>query len=140
MSDDAVVGKDAVVIGDEHILVKGRSNNPCKLFTIDGKFLTSIGAIGRGPGEYTNIYDMVLDEKNDRIYLLPWSAQNILVYDLSGNALDPIRLPMNVPKGKIFADASSATISVFALPWTGSAYIAWTQTMCGEVISGITPG
>ena len=140
MSNEAVVGPDAVVIGEQHILVKGRANNPCKLFTIEGKFITKIGAYGRGPGEYTNVYDMVLDEKNNRIYLLPWSAQSILVYDLKGNVLDPVRLPMNVPKGKFFVDPSGKTVSVFALPWMGSPYVAWTQTISGEVINGIAPG
>ena len=141
MSDAAVVSNwAAVVIGKQYILVGASSNNPSKLFTIDGKFVSNIGSIGRGPGEYTNVYDQVLDEKNNRIYLLPWSSQSILVYDLKGNVLDPVRLPMNVPKGKFFVDPSSGTVSVFAVPFTGSPYVAWTQKMSGEIISGVEPG
>jgi hypothetical protein len=140
MSNDAVVGVGDVVIGEKYILVRGTRNNPSKLFAKDGKFITCIGAIGRGPGEYQNIYDEVLDEKNDRIYFLPWMSQNILVYDLKGNVLDPVKLPMSVPKGKFFVDTSTKTVSVFALPFTGSQYVAWTQTMSGEVINGIDPG
>jgi len=135
-----VVGDDPVVIGEQYILVRGRRNNPCKLFAKDGRFITNIGAIGRGPGEYQNVYDKVLDEKNNRIYILPWSSQNILVYDLKGNVLDPVKLPMNVPKGKFFVDPSGTTISVFALPWESSQYVAWTQSMSGEVLNGIEAG
>jgi len=140
MSNEAVVGVGSVVIGERYILVRGGRSNPCKLFTIDGKFVANIGAIGRGPGEYQNIYDEVLDEKNNRIYLLPWQSQNVLVYDLKGTVLDPVRLPMNVPKGKIMVDPSGTTISVFAVPFTGSPYVTWTQKMSGEVINGVVPG
>ena len=140
MSDEAVVSNwGAVVVGEQYVLIGAAQNNPSKLFTIDGKFVTNIGSIGRGPGEYRNVYDQILDEKNNRIYLLPWSSQSILVYDLKGNVLDPIRLPVNVPKGKFFIDPSG-TVSVFTLSFTGSQYVAWTQTMSGEVISGIEPG
>ena len=139
MSKEAVVGVGSVVIGERHIFVRGGGNNPCKLFTKEGKFVSNIGAIGRGPGEYQNVYDEVLDEKNNRIYILPWQSQNILVYDLKGNVLDPIRLPLTVPKGKIFVDPSG-TVSVFAVPFTGSQYVTWTQKMSGEVIGGIAPG
>jgi len=140
MSDEAVVAPTPVIIGEQHFLVKGSGNNPYKLFSKDGKFITNIGGRGRGPGEYQNVYDEVLDEKNDRIYLLPWSSQVILVYDLKGKALDPVRLPMNVPKGKFFVDPSGTMVTVFALPFEGSPYITWTQKMSGEPVNGIAPG
>ena len=139
VKDEAVVATGAVIIGEKHILVKGSGNNPYKLFAKDGKFITNIGSRGKGPGEYQNVYDEVLDEKNDRIYLLPWSSQVILVYDLKGKVLDPVRLPMNVPKGKIFVDPSGTTVSVFAVPWEGSPYIAWNQKISGEMIGGVAP-
>lgn len=139
-SEQALASAEAVVIGEQYILVRGSGNNPYKLFTKDGKYITNIGAKGKGPGEYQTVCDEILDEKNNRIYILPWSSQSILVYDLKGKVLDPVRLPMNVPKGKLFVDPDGTTISVFAVPWTGSKYIAWTQKITGEVIDGIAPG
>jgi hypothetical protein len=140
MSADAVVGTGSVIIGERYIFVSGSGDNPCKLFTIDGKFVAKIGRKGQGPGEYGNIYDEAMDEKNNRIYILPWQSQNILVYDLKGNILDPIRLPMNVPKGKIVLDPTGTTITVFAVPFAGSPYVAWTHKTSGEFISGVAPG
>jgi len=139
-SDAALVKGNMTEISDNYILVAGSGAIPYKLFDRKtGKFLNNIGARGQGPGEYTNVCDQVLDEKNNRIYLLPWGSRKILAYDLKGNVLDPVRLPMEVPKGKIFANSSSGTVSVFAVPWTGSPYVAWTQKISGEVIGGIAP-
>ncbi|MDR2036975.1 MAG: 6-bladed beta-propeller [Bacteroidales bacterium] len=138
--DEALASTGSVIIGEQHILVKGSGDNPYKLFTKDGKYITNIGARGRGAGEYGNVYDEFLDEKHNRIYILPWSTNSILVYDLKGKVLDPVRLPMNVPKGKIFVDPSGTTVSVLAVPFTGSPYIVWTQKISGELVSGIAPG
>lgn len=143
MSHDAVVKDNHVLISDNYILVKGgswSSNEPSKLFSKDGKFITNIGNWGHGPGEYMLVYDEVIDEKNNRIYLLPWTSDKILVFDLKGNVLEHIRLPMNVPKGKFFVDPNGETVTVFSLPFTGSPYIVWTQNITGEVINGIEPG
>ena len=101
-SDEALVKNTAAKISDNHILIKEdmRSTLPCKLFDKKtGKFIANIGSIGQGPNEYTNIYDQQIDEPNNRIYLLPWNKKEILVYDLQGNALEPIPLCHSVPKG-----------------------------------------
>ncbi|MDR2036615.1 MAG: 6-bladed beta-propeller [Bacteroidales bacterium] len=139
-SEHALVSTNSVIIGEKYILVKGSGNNPYKLFTREGRFITRIGSYGKGPGEYRTTNDEIMDEKNNRIYIFPWGTQTILVYDLTGKILDPIRLPMNVSKGKLFVDPSGTMISVIAIPWMGSPYVAWTQKMSGEIISSIAPG
>lgn len=98
--DEALVGQTGVTISDNYILVHGRRPNPFKLFDRKGNFLTNIGAIGQGPGEYQMVYDAKLDEANNRIYILPWNASQLLVYDLQGNVLDPIPLCLRCPKAK----------------------------------------
>ena len=50
--DEALVGQTGVTISDNYILVHGRRPNLFKLFDRKGNFLTNIGAIGQGPGEY----------------------------------------------------------------------------------------
>lgn len=69
--------------------------------TARGIFLTNIGAIGQGPGEYQMVYDVKLDEANNRIYILPWNASQLLVYDLQGNVLDPIPPLLALSESKI---------------------------------------
>ena len=50
------------------------------------------------------VYDAKLDEANNRIYILPWNASQLLVYDLQGKVLDPIPLCLRCPKAKFSVD------------------------------------
>lgn len=136
--DEALVAPSLAVISDNHILVKNGNGKPYKLFDIKGNYLADIGAIGQGPGEYNLIYSQQLDEKNQRVYLLPWQTEQILVYDFSGKSLDPIRLPVRVPKGifKVQGDQ----VAVGTLPFEGMPNVAWIQTTGGEVLYEIPAG
>ena len=70
-SDEALVGQGPVCVSDNYILVGRVQNVPCKLFRRDGSFVGSVGSIGQGPGEYTMVYDMQIDEKSDRFSCCP---------------------------------------------------------------------
>ena len=90
---------------------------PCKLFDKNGTFLRQIGGLGQGPGEYTNIYDAQIDEVNNRIYMLPWTSNQLLVFDLDGNILPPIPLPARVPKGVFLVDTKKNLLTMGILPF-----------------------
>lgn len=138
--DEALVGQTGVTVSDNYILVYGSRQNPFKLFDRKGKFLTNIGAIGQGPGEYQMVYDAKLDEANNRIYILSWNASQLLVYDLQGNVLDPIPLCLCCPKAKFNVDLSGGKVSVVLLPFKGYPAVAWTQDLEGKRIDFIEPG
>lgn len=138
--DEALVGQTGVTVSDNYILVYGSRQSPFKLFDRKGKFLTNIGAIGQGPGEYQMVYDAKLDEANNRIYILPWNASQLLVYDLQGNVLDPIPLCLRCPKAKFNVDLSGGKVSVVLLPFKGYPAVAWTQDLEGKRIDFIEPG
>lgn len=137
--DEALVGENAIVMSDNYFLIWNQQQNPFKLFDKNGKYITAIGAFGQGPGEYQNIYDAQIDEKNDRIYLLPWQSNMLLVYDLKGNSLPPIPLCLRTPKAKFKVDASDSTIAVVVLPFKGIPAVAWTQDFQGNRKSFIEP-
>ncbi len=140
-ADNALVKETSVEISDNYLLVKGSQQIPYKLFERKtGKFLTNIGAFGQGPGEYQNIYDQQLDEENDRIYLLPWSAKQILVYDLKGNRQESIPLCSGAPKGNFRVDTKAGTVILSALPFEGQKAVVWQQTTKGELLKQIAPG
>ena len=140
--DEALVGQGPVLVSDNYILV-GRANNvPCKLFRRDGSFVGSVGSIGQGPGEYTMVYDMQIDEQAKRIYLLPWNAKSIFVYNLEGKYLSDI--PLNkkyekliAPKGKFKVDATKNRVAVMLLPFNYLPVVAWVQDMEGNFIHEI---
>jgi len=143
--NEALLFESPVIISDNFILVqsgrnpKGDYNSsiplPCKLFDKTGKFIADIGAIGQGPGEYNLIYSMQIDERNQRIYLMPWMTDKILVYDLTGKSLEPVRLPYRSAKGVFKVEGDKVTVAVLPFPQIES--IAWTQTLDGEIINEI---
>ncbi len=137
--DEALVGQGGVVVSDNYILV-GRANNvPCKLFRRDGSYVGSVGSFGQGPGEYTMVYDMQIDEQAGHVYLLPWNAKSIFVYDMEGKYLKDI--PLNkkyekliVPKGKFKVDAAKNRVAVMLLPFNYLPMVAWVQDMEGNFL------
>ena len=138
--DEALVGKGRVSVSENYLLVAKSSNVPYKLFRRDGSFVGTVGSIGQGPGEYTMIYDVQIDEKNGRIYMLPWNATSILVYDLQGKFEKSIPLnkkyeKLRVPKGRIKVDADNNRIGVVLLPFDYLPVVSWAQDMEGNVIS-----
>ena len=137
--DEALVGQGSVLVSDNYILVGRSGNVPCKLFRRDGSYVDNVGSIGQGPGEYTMVYDMQIDEQAERIYLLPWNAKSILVYNLRGEYLSDI--PLNkkyekliVPKGKFKVDAAKNRVAVILLPFNYLPVVAWVQDMEGNFL------
>ena len=138
--NEALVGKGRVSVSENYLLVAKSSNEPYKLFRRDGNFVGTVGSIGQGPGEYTMIYDVQIDEKSGRIYMLPWNATSILVYDLQGKFEKSIPLnkkyeKLRVPKGRIKVDAENNRIGVVLLPFDYLPVVSWVQDMEGNVIS-----
>ena len=137
--DEALVGKGRVSVSENYLLVASSNHIPYKLFRRDGTFVGTVGSIGQGPGEYTMIYDVQIDEKSGRIYMLPWNATSILVYDLQGKFEKNIPLnkkyeKLRVPKGRIKVDAENNRIGVVLLPFDYLPVVAWVQDMEGNFI------
>jgi hypothetical protein len=144
-ADEALVYPASVEVSDNYILVKGGtgprggSPMPCKLFDKSGKFISNVGSIGQGPGEYRNIYAMQLDEAAGRIYLMPWTSRSVLVYDLTGKALDPIPLPYIVPKSVFRVEGDKLGVAILAFKGSHPS-VAWVQKLDGTVLDTIASG
>lgn len=137
--DEALVGHGPVYVSDNYILVRESNNVPCKLFRRDGSFVGKVGSIGQGPGEYTDVYDMQIDEQAEHIYLLPFRSKAIYVYDLKGNYQKDIPLnkkyeKMMVPKGLFKVDAAKNRVAVMTLPFDYLPLVAWVQDMEGNFL------
>ena len=143
--EEALVGMAPLYISDNYILVGKGNQVPFKLFRRDGKFINKVGSIGQGPGEYQNIYDVQIDEKHGRIYLLPWITNRILVYNMEGKYETYIPLNMKqenlmVPKGIFRVDADRNRVEVVLLPFNHLPVVAWVQDMEGNIIGEIPSG
>ena len=140
--EEALVGMAPLYLSDNYILVGKGNQVPFKLFRRDGRFINKVGSIGQGPGEYQNIYDVQIDEKHGRIYLLPWITNRILVYNLEGKYETYIPLNMKqenllVPKGIFRVDADRNRVEVVLLPFNHLPVVAWVQDMQGNMIGEI---
>lgn len=137
-SQEAFVGTPALTISDNYIGTR-ESGQPYKLFDRHtGEFIRTIGHLGRGPGEYRMLYSSQIDEAADRVYLMPWTTDYILVYDLEGNRLDPIPLSIRAPKGHFRADSKNRKVIVSITPFAGSAdKVVWEQDFEGNMIQGV---
>ena len=73
-------------IGKEIILVKNRTSDG-DIFVYDrtGKSLRKINRKGQGGEEYTNIFNITLDEENKEMFVNDISKRKFFVYDLYGN-------------------------------------------------------
>ena len=72
-------------IGKEIILIKNRINDgDIFIFNRNGEGLRKINRKGRGPGEYTFVLEIALDEDNNEMFVHDHSIKTILVYDLYG--------------------------------------------------------
>ena len=58
-----------------------------------GKFLRNIGKAGKNSGEYSNVYNSVIDEQSSRVYILSWNAKDLLCHDLNTGDLTVAALP-----------------------------------------------
>ena len=132
--EEALMGNYALLIG-EHYIGARYAGKPYKLFTRQGRFVCDVGAVGQGPGEYINLYDSQIDEKHNRIYLLPWPDRKILVYDLEGNYLQDIPLPFLMNKGAIRVDTERQRVCVTQMAFEDAPDPAvWVQDFKGNVL------
>lgn len=130
--DEALTNAPAAYISDNYMLTIGMGNIPFKLFDKQGTYLADIGAFGQGPGEYQFIYGGFIDEPNQRIYLMPFGAESLLVYDLEGKVLPPVPL---VYKGIVGTfSIQEDKLVVMASPQPTLSSCVWVQDLSGNLL------
>jgi len=112
------------------------TDNGCKLFRrSDGKFLGNIGNQGRGPFEYIELSDVIIDESKG-VFLLPWNSKSILQFDLEGKPVRDIPLAFEVNKG-IF-DLNDSIFTIMIAPFRDmTETFLWQQDFEGNLIHSI---
>jgi hypothetical protein len=143
-NDEAYVRSTGVYVTDNYFLLHSSRNMPFKLFTRDGKFVCNIGSSGNGRGNYGQVYDFQMDEKHNRIYIMPWSACELLVYDMQGQFQGYI--PLNQPGEQMITygkpvfrvDGEREEITVASIPWKRNQHIVWVQDFKGNVLRELT--
>lgn len=91
---------------DNYICIR-QDGQAVKLFDKSGKFITTVGGIGQGPGEYKFITDIAIDEERKSIYITQISGESILKYGIDGNFLREINLGERLNKPRLFIQPDS---------------------------------
>jgi len=80
-----------VEANDSYYILDGVNNIVAK-FDREGKFITKIGALGNGPGEYLKIEDIIVDKDSQTIKLYDIRGRKIIIYDFDGSYIREFRL------------------------------------------------
>lgn len=138
-NEDALLnGRAFPFLTDSYIGMKS-DDLPYKLYDkATGKFLRNIGRKGEGPGEYRSVYDVVIDEKNNRIYLNDFGRYTgILVYNLDGDFLEKINIPGITDRRKVRFTVNDSIINAFIMTFEGDKNAVVTFTTKGDSISSV---
>ena len=141
-SEDAYTEGRNCCVSDNYIGLYG-SSQVYKLYDRKtGKYLRNIGRIGKNSGEYTNVYRSEIDEENSMVYILPWTAKELLCYDLNtGELIEARQLKYNVPKGAFAIDPETGELTVATLPFEGeNETVVWKQDKEDNVLWEVPAG
>ena len=84
-----------ILIHNDTIIVKvenSNSNSHVFSFDIKGNFINSVGKIGKGPGEYINPMDILVDSRSSTVEILDAALLKIIKYDFTGNLLNETKI------------------------------------------------
>ncbi len=141
-SEDAYTESGNCCVSDNYIGMYG-SGQVYKLYDRKtGKYLRNIGRIGKNSGEYTNVYRSEINEENSMVYILPWTAKELLCYDLNtGELIEARQLKYNVPKGAFTIDPETGELTVATLPFEGeNETVVWKQDKEDNVLWEVPAG
>lgn len=72
--------------GKNHIFIQVPKHGVLK-FSKDGTFQNKIGAIGRGPSEYSKLISFDINEKDEEVYVLLHIEKKLMTYNFDGDCL-----------------------------------------------------
>lgn len=151
-TEEAYTGIFKLGISDNYLVTSTPQNIPVKLFSRkDGRFIRNIGTKGQGPGEYRTIWNIMIDEKQERIHLGEPFQDKILTYDMNGiyHAEETINLPQGIRnKYVMYLEKEDNKAIVFNTPYTlyergnirveGEKNTCWIQDLKGNIIDSIS--
>ena len=108
-----VVYKDRIYVLDD-VLARA-----VLIFDMNGKFLRKIGKQGGAPNEFSLLFGMAVDEKNDRLVLFDQAKKKLLHFTLEGDYVKTTDINFNfsgqmeiLPSGNMVAAVSKSCMNV----------------------------
>ena len=96
-TDKSIYGQvNKLIIHNNKFYILDSQTKKVLVFQTDGAFSHTIGGIGKGPGEYTHIEDMVIDVENEQLVILGYPSI-VYIYHLNGDFIARKHLPVADP-------------------------------------------
>jgi hypothetical protein len=92
-TDQSLFGAiDKLIVDDDFFFILDKAmKKKIFVFAKDGSFIRTIGNIGKGPGEYTNIEDFTIDEVTKNVIVLCFPS-TIIIYNPKGQFISQTKL------------------------------------------------
>ena len=89
---ESMIGEmNKVIINDKYIIVADFSiSKEVFIFDLNGKFITKISKLGKGPFEYSSIADVCYWPKTKSIFIFDRNSKKIIEYDITGKPVQEI--------------------------------------------------
>lgn len=114
-TNECLIGSiGSVAYWGPNLLITSDGRKKLFVFSGEGKFLRSVGVVGKGPGEFLEIYGMSIDPATGHLYILDNGQVKLLEYDQEGKFLKEMKLKFYATNFKIIENGF-----VF---YTGSVY------------------
>jgi hypothetical protein len=95
-SEASIIGREVrKVIYSDNLIFISQYRHPLYVFNIEGEFVRTIGAIGRGPGELPDDYDFTFNKADSTLIFASSSQNSCSIYSINGAYLHDINLAGN---------------------------------------------
>lgn len=76
------------------------------MFDKQGKYVGKLGSIGQGPGEFTSVEKIQIDEPNNEIFVMDYFGRKMVTYDMNGKFIRSFLLPpvQHINNFSVFGD------------------------------------
>ena len=92
---ECLIGRiDRMQVYEERIFIQDGLSNALLTFDLNGKFLSKIGAVGHGPGEYVQIDYFHIDFEKNQIVITDLMSYFVLRYDMNGTFIKKVKIPL----------------------------------------------
>ncbi|NLD22230.1 MAG: 6-bladed beta-propeller [Bacteroidales bacterium] len=94
-TDKSIIGAVSKVIktNDRVYVLDNQKSNALFVFDHSGKFLHTVGDVGKGPGEFVEPTDFEINEAEGQVYIYDQFRSVVNKYDLGGRYLGNFKLP-----------------------------------------------
>jgi hypothetical protein len=122
-----------IKLTDEFIYIKDIFFKGIYVFDRKGKFIKRLHREGRGPGEYMDIFDFIVDEEQNTLEIFDGNARKLYIYELSDfSFIKAVSIPLVafgvVKRGNMYYFASKALRNIINEQPTNSDIIAYDAT------------